>query len=184
MTTEEFKKLKPEHANLEGDALWDAMTHYQLRQQQGEEILKTILPFWKRYRLRWLFYRKRNGFYFPKYSYERCENCKNGSAMGAIEMNFGTGECKKKCLNCMKTFIGEPNTNWNYRVYLFKKAITKFIEVALNWLHILRKRQETRYGMFGDEDKHVKAWIYNTEANTSETCFKKRKWWEYILIEK
>lgn len=32
MTTKKFKKLFPQHAHLEGDALWDKMTSYVLEQ--------------------------------------------------------------------------------------------------------------------------------------------------------
>lgn len=37
MTTEEYKKLKPQDSHLEGDKLWDAMTDYMLLQQSGDE---------------------------------------------------------------------------------------------------------------------------------------------------
>ena len=51
MTTEEFKKLKPEYKDVEGDQLWNAMEDYYLQQQEGTEILKQIMPFWKTHTL-------------------------------------------------------------------------------------------------------------------------------------
>ena len=84
MTTEEFKKLKPQYKDIEGDELWDAMTEYMLRQQEGSEIMKTAMPIWKTHTLRWLFYRKGLVWHMGTpdnnrwTSSKRCKACKKG----------------------------------------------------------------------------------------------------------
>jgi hypothetical protein len=78
MTVEEFKKLKPESANLKGDDLLNAMEDYFISVQQGQEIMKPIMPLWKTHTLRWLFYRRLKNWGFSKYSETRCKYCKDG----------------------------------------------------------------------------------------------------------
>jgi hypothetical protein len=179
MTVEEFKKDNPMLSHLEGNDLWDAMAVSLLHQQAGEEIIKTILPFWKRYQLRWLFYRK------GKYSIlssewqtsEVCKNCGRGSNSA---MAF---QRKLFCLGCGTELIKVPNKRLKYRLWLIWKVIDKKLEFLLNHTHILRKRNEYRYGVFGDESRYCYQ-TFNINGGDFKNVQRPRKWFEYIFIKK
>lgn len=187
MTKEEFKKLKPEYKDIEGDELWDAMTAYKLRLQEGEKILNTIKPFWKRYRLRWLFYGKLDNFVLGKsrWASDRCKNCKKGVNSKIAIIDFETNTTKSFCIHCSKEYIAEPNTNLDYRIYKIFKSIAKLFWNLLDFLHLVRSSHFGRYNMFGDESNYVSGWSFNYDNYTGmHPLMKKRKWWEYIIIEK
>lgn len=143
MTVEEFKKLKPEYEKVEGNQLWDAMEDYILSQQQGDEIIKLIMPIWKTHTLRWLHYRR-----IPSW------------------------------------IMSKPNTNISHKLYKFGKRISKLFWILLDKLHLVRSSIIGRYDMFGDESRYVKSWVMNMKTGKMSKNLKKRKWWEYILIEK
>src|ERR1700760_4447808 len=150
MTAQEFKETYPEMAHLKGEDLIDAMTDAMLHQQAGEEIIKTILPFWNRYQLRWLFYRKYNSSLFrPAWQSDKvCKNCGHGADS---MMMFGR---QIFCLKCGSELIKVPNTHLKYRLWKLWKRVDKKLEYSLDYLHILRKRNESRFGVFGDESSY------------------------------
>lgn len=187
MTAKEYKILKPEHSHLEGDELWDAMEDYMLRQQSGQEVMKSAVPFFKRYQLRWLFYRKPQ----PSFSYgtndytseKRCAKCKKGvggTKHGIMWDSGVTYFCPHGC----GELIEQKNTNLNHRIYILWKPVLKFIVLALDRLHILRMPGNQRNGLFADEGKYLSHWTMNIETGETKMFYKKRKWWEYIFIEK
>lgn len=193
MTAEEFKKLKPEYKDVEGDQLWNAMEDYMLRQQEGSEIMKPIMPFWKTHTLRWLYYRRIPNFVMGKPSThkytsdKRCAECKKGvnARMGFIM----TGEDGKQkytsyCPHCGKEYREEPNTNYSHKLYKAGKKISKLFWLLLDKLHLVRSSISGRYDMFGDEARYVRSWGMNMETGEMSKTLKKRKWWEYIFIEK
>lgn len=193
MTVEEFKKLKPELADLEFNDLLDAMTEYMLQQQNGNEVLKQIMPVWKTHTLRWLFYRKTKNWILPnpkhdKYSAnDRCSNCKLGvnARMGFLFFQEdGTSKYQSFCPHCGKEYSPEPNINISHKLYKLAKIICKFFWFILDKIHLIRRSTETRYGAFGDESRYVKCLEYDNEWNYKGVELKKRKWWEYIIIEK
>ena len=183
MTREEFKKLKPELAHLEGDSLWNSMEDYMLTIQQGEEIARPILPFWKRYTIRWLFYRKLPNLIYSKYSDSRCKHCKYG---GGTNLIWRTPE--GAIHGCGKPYETEPNTNWDYKLYkataFLKKYTIDLFWGILDFLHIVRSTNHGRHDMFGDESRYVKSWAFDKDWNKKGPIMIKRKWWEYIFIEK
>lgn len=187
MSTDEFKKEKPEYAHLEGDELWDAMTMYMLTQQQGDSIILTTKPFWKRYKLRWLFYRKgRTGFMFGKNDFTantRCAKCKKGVSSRTGFAMFGEDGKSKilfYCPHCHEELQDEPNRSLLHILYkLYRRS-----DSVLDALHILRKHGESRYGIFGDESNYVHHFTYNIETGKQSVTMKKRKWFEYIFIKK
>lgn len=193
MTTEEFKKLKPEYKNVEGDQLWNAMEDYMLQQQQGSEIIKPIMPIWKTHTLRWLYYRRIPNMVLgnPKtdkwVSEKRCSECKWGvnARMGFITTQE---DGKKKytcyCPHCGEEYKEEPNTNVSHKLYKTGKKISKVFWIMLDKIHLVRSSMEGRYSMFGDEARYVRCWSMNFETGKMGNTLKKRKWWEYILIEK
>lgn len=193
MTTDEFKKLKPEYKDIDGDQLWDAMTEYVLRQQQGSEIIKSIMPIWKTHTLRWLLYRRIPNFEFnshkiDKYvSAKKCSKCKWGvnSRMTFIQrLDDGTYKYFSICPHCGKDFIEEPNTNFTHRLYKFAKWWSKLFWTFLDRLHIVRSLIHDRYDIFGDEGRYVTKFSLNFETGKKKNYLAKRKWWEYIIIEK
>lgn len=186
MTVQEFKQQKPEYAHLEGDALWDKMTDYGLTIQEGEQVLKSILPFWKRYQLRWLFYRVKSNTFILNYreaSKDRCSKCKRGSSSW---MAFAKPDepMKMYCIYCGSEWVPEPNTNFKHYAIKICRATSKTFWAVLDWLHLVRSSFDPRYSMFGDEGHYVKSFTVNTDTWTTTYKLKKRRWWEYILIEK
>lgn len=179
MTAEEFKLTYPHKAHLHGLDLIDAMEEALLHQQQGEEILKTILPFWKRYQLRWLFYRKPNFAIFNE-EWQTDTVCKN-CGQGTSSMLGFRG--KILCLGCHEELIKVPNKRLKYRLWLKWKVIDKKIELILNYPHILRKRNENRYGVFGDEGRYCYQ-TFKLDFSEMKNVHKPRKWFEYIFIKK
>ena len=193
MTTEEFKKLKPEYKDVEGDQLWNAMEDYFLQQQSGNEILKQIMPLWKTHTLRWLYYRKTPNFSLGKISTDkyksskRCANCKNGVNTRMVFMMMqedGTQKYSSYCPHCSKEYVEEENTNINHKLYKIGKKISKYFWMLLDKLHLVRSSISSRYDMFGDEYRYVRGWEMNMKTGKTTFSLKKRKWWEYIFIEK
>lgn len=184
---EEFKKANPKYKDLEGNELWDAMTNHVLRQQDGEEIIKTTLPFWRKYILRWLFYRKTLSMTLPIVSLynwiadKRCNKCKRGMSM---TMGFIVDKkIKTFCMHCSQECHPEPNTNLSHRVYKMAKWISKLFWTILDKIHLVRSSTSGRYELFGDEAHYVAFW--KTDKDWKMTpVFKSRKWWEYIFITK
>lgn len=186
LSADEFKKIKPEYKDAEGDVLWDAMTEFMLRQQQGEMVIKTTLPFYKRYRLRWLFYQRLPNMVFGKDGYrarERCKNCKKGVGMEVGFMMPGKGAWSF-CTNCHTELIKEPNISFAHKLWTCWSKIKKFTIFILDFLHILRSSISGRYDMFGDEANYVE--YHSIDFNTGKTGYKlkARKWYEYIFIRK
>lgn len=90
MTVQEYKKQHPEHEHLEGPALWDAMENALLHQQAGQVYINHMLPWYKRYKLRYLFYVRKPNLMFinPDEHHTRCKNCKKGSSMTIVHNGF------------------------------------------------------------------------------------------------
>lgn len=183
MTVEEFRKAKPEFAHLEGDQLWDEMSNYMMRQQTGEEYLRPFRPFWQRYMLRYLFYRVSATTLLPPYSHQRCKRCKGGRNMklyfpkqdedGKLYMVHSCGALVSEV---------EPNTNWDYLLWLFWH---NWKEIAfwkpVQWIHLVKTdRGGGRYSMFGDEAHYVKEWIVRDDRY--RMVLHPRPWWQYIVI--
>lgn len=190
MTTEEFKKLKPEYKNVEGDQLWNAMEDYMLRQQQGGEILKQIMPIWKTHTLRWVYYRRTHNLVVKTHEYtsdKRCSKCKSGVNARIYFMSTkedGTQGHISYCSHCGEELKEEPNTNINHRLYKIEKKVRTLFWLMLDELHLIRSSPYSRYDMVGDERRYVESWIMNIEKGITTPKLKKRKWWEYVLIEK
>lgn len=192
MTTEEFKKLKPQYANIEGDELWDAMTEYMLRQQEGSEILKTTMPIWKTHTLRWLFYRKRSNWVMgdPKMdkwvSDNRCSKCKwgvNQRLVWSFRDEAGQWHSTCKCPHCNEDYVPEPNTNLSHKFYKAWKWISGLFWNVLDKIHLVRNSCNSRYEMGGDESRYIISWEFKNNGEVIPS-HRLRKWWEYILIER
>lgn len=192
MTIEEFRRLKPEYKDVEGDELWDAMIRYVLRQHEGSEIMKSIMPTWKTHTLRWLFYRKLPNWQLgsPKAdrltSSKRCASCKNGvnSRLGVL-INLGeTPEYVSYCPHCGENYQEEPNTNLNHIAWKFYKRTSRMFWLFLDRIHLIRSSTNGRYEMFGDESRYVLAWEISAKTGRTGYRKRKRKWWEHILIER
>jgi len=185
MTAEEFKILMPEYKNASGDELWNAMEDYMLRQQSGDEIIKQIMPIWKTHTFRYLIYRKLPNIIWETKSWkciDRCDKCKKGFNMALTF--FDRDEPYILCPNCMNECKKEPNENFSYKLYKFYKLISKIFWKLLEIIHLVRSDFHGRYDMFGDESRYVKNYEIDTNLMTTKYNLKKRKWWEYILIEK
>lgn len=185
MTTEEYKKLKPEHAHLEGDALWDAMTEYMLRLQQGDCIIKTIKPFYKRYKLRYLFYYRTPNILFRKNNYsatKRCSKCKKGVSnyLGFISQKG----YKSFCPHCRENLVQETNTNLNHITYKKLLVAKEWLWQIIEFTHLVKRSIHGRYEIFGDESHYVKSWHLDMNTCKSKAELKNRKWREYIFIKK
>lgn len=183
MSVEEFKNDHPEYAHLEGDDLWDAMTQFKLMQQDGEEVLKQIEPFWKRYKLRYLFYKISGNLVFHKYSGKRCIYCKK-DYQGFMFLFPGEGGKLFNYHSCGKPLITEPDTSLKYRLWKAKMWGLEGFRRVMDFFHILRLPGNSRYGMFGEEARYVKYWVYNQDTGESRVVLKPRRWWEYLIIEK
>jgi hypothetical protein len=183
MTVDEFKQDHPEYAHLDGDDLWDAMEQFKLIQQDGEEVLKQIKPFWKRYKFRYLFYRHgSSGLYFRKYSGERCIHCKK-DYQGFIFMFTDTEGRHVSYHSCGNPLATEPDISLKYKLWRAKMWVLETFRQTLDVLHILRLPGNSRYGMFGDEARYVENWSYNIETGESTVNLKSRRWWEYLIIK-
>lgn len=188
MTPNEFKEKYPEYKYLEGDELFNAMEEHMLRWQDSEQTLKATRPFWKRYTLRWLFYRNKPNmairFNYP--TSERCKKCKR--SLGPSRMVFmdmtGSGKNYWPCPECGEELEVEENTNFDRKLFLAKHNLVELFWEVLDRLHICRDTTESRYSMFGDEAHYVKCWHHNMKTGETHPEFKKRKWWEYIFIVK
>lgn len=186
MTTEEYKILKPEHNHLEGDDLWDAMADYMIRQQVGQDVMKSAVPFFKRYQLRWLLYRKIPNMRWGKNDYssdKRCKSCKRGT--GGIKIGWVTnGVYSCSCPHCGNELKEEKNINLNHRLWGIGKSISSYFWALLDKLHLVRSSSIGRYDMFGDEQKYVSSYTLDMTNCKMTPRYKKRKWWEYIFIER
>jgi len=185
MTVDEFKKLKPEYKDIDGHELWNAMEDYMLRQQSGQEVMKTIMPFFKLYQLRWAFYRNVPNWSLGKdndSSSERCASCKKG-----VSSSFGyafNGKFHFFCPHCSKDLVKEKNTNIRHYLWIVFKKVSKAFWWVLNEIHLVRSAHNDRYGMFGDEYKYVEKYTINFETDETVFTLRKRKWWEHLFIER
>lgn len=193
MTPEEFKQLKPEYKDLQGDELWSTMENYLLQQQAGNEVIKQIMPIWKTHTLRWLFYRKIPNLVISKPSRDkytsskRCAKCKKGVnlKMGLlVRQEDNSYKYISYCPHCGDEYKEEPNTNISHKLYKITKKTSNLFWLILDKIHLVRSSHESRYSMFGDESRYVEYWKYDLNWNPKKPVLKKRKWWEYILIEK
>ncbi len=189
MTTKEFKKLKPEYKDLEGDQLWDAMTYYMLRQQQASEIIKAIKPLWKTHTFRYLFYRRKQNICFGKNDYSSdkiCSKCKKGTGgLKLMMLNFRpNGKSITYCPHGCGELFQIPNTNLNHKLWIIGNRISKLFWFILDKLHIIRSSINSRYDMGGDESRYILRWSMNMDTGEFKPIHRKRKWWEYIIIEK
>ncbi|MDC7248574.1 MAG: hypothetical protein PQJ49_01485 [Sphaerochaetaceae bacterium] len=140
----------------------------------------------KKYQLRWLFYRKSVSYRFGKNNYtasEICKLCRKGVSYYMTVLMFG-GKSHSYCPHCSQNLEKVPNTNFNHKLWKFGKKLDGYLENFLNFTHILRKRGESRYGMFGDESKYILATEFSKDWDFVKEHKRKRKWWEYIIIEK
>ena len=147
--------------------------------------MRKIKLFINTHTLRWLFYRKNIYWFQPrvtisKYTYQKvCSNCKYGSNGFVYFMS------KHVCLNCQKEYIEVLNESFGYLAYLLLKKLNSKIEILLDWLHILRKRNIDRYGYFdGDERYLIKHLSFNTNDKEFKIVLRKRKWYEYLIVKK
>ena len=187
MTTEEFKKSYPEHAHLEGDALWDMMTEKALVTQEGDKILLRTKPFWKRYRLRWLYYPKRRGWgrlYDPQYTNsQRCDKCKVGvgSYFGMMSKSGFEAHCPK----CGPGMVLEPNKNLDHKLWSAWREVLRWLFVVLNFLHIRRHDSFGRYdAMGGDEAQFVMYYEVIHNPYQIITRLRPRRWWEWVVVRR
>jgi len=188
MTVEEFKKIKPEFASLEGNDLWGAMEDYMISQKRADEILKQIQPIWKTHTVRWLFYRRlEHVFITPNTKYhspEVCKNCKNGCTTYAVFMDFQNKTHACYCLSCSKELVKVKNTTWQRKIYLAYSFISSYFWLFLDKIKLVRSSIHGRYEMFGDEYRYVRRLVFDKDFNVKKTELRPRKWWEYIIIEK
>ena len=193
MTVTEFKKLKSEYKNIDGNQLWDAMENYGLQLQQGNKMLKTIMPIWKTHTLRWLFYRKVPNLIIGNFktdkwvSDDRCKSCKKGvnnRIIFSIRREDGVWESNSLCPHCNEKYIAEPNINFSHKLWKLYNIIINIFWIILDKIHLVRSSIGGRYEMMGDEEKYVENWVLNEKSKSMDINLKKRKWWEYILIEK
>lgn len=133
-----------------------------------------------RYKLRYLFYRILPNIVFGLADYEsstRCKVCKKSGSVGFLFQG-------KIMCNMSHEYVEEPNTSLKRKLYLVWEAIGNFFWKVLDKLHIVRSSHDGRYGMFGgDECMYVKQYKLNLETGKFTFEFKKRKWWEYIIID-
>lgn len=179
LSAEQFKKIKPEYNSISGEDLMNAMENYMLQQQSAQEIMKTSMPFFKRYQLRWIFYRRLPNMIFQKGNYtsnKRCKICKKG--MGMLWMYQG------KMLCAGHEFQEEKNISLKHKLYVAGKFLNNLFWKGLDKIHLVRSAHEGRYDMFGDETKYVSSWGFNIETGEVKFNIKKRKWWEHIFIER
>lgn len=189
MTAEEFKKTNPHLSHLEGDALFNAMEDYWLKQNEANEIIKQIKPIWKTHTLRWLFYVRKKNLCFGKNDWSAskiCDKCRKGVSSFITWSTFsedGKGKSHSYCPHCGKEMNRVDNDNVSHKLYKFTEKLKNWFWWVLDKSHIARYSIEGRYGMFGDEARYVKSWTVNMKSGEEKANFKKRKWWEYILIE-
>ena len=186
MTADEYKLQHPENAHLEGEALWNAMENALLHQQEGDKVLMQIKPWWKRYKLRYLWYvKKPNGvFGTPASVSTRCKNCKTGAAYMMFMMDFSNNEPGYTlCVSCGQKLVEEPNTNWNHRWYQIRKWMQKWGWKILEATHLFRWSIDGRYSMFGDEGHYVSHWKRYDDGR-EEVVLIDRPWYEYIWIRR
>ncbi len=166
------------------------MEDYMLRQQQGSEVLKVIMPIWKTHTLRWLFYRKVPNIIMStdKWGHaDRCKLCKKGvnaRIVFSMRRDDGTWKTVSQCPRCGKDYEAEPNTNLSHKLWKSYKEITNPFWLILDKIHLVRSTTDGRYGMMGDESRYIKSTEFDKDWNFVKTHLKRRKWWEYILIEK
>lgn len=187
MTEAEFKQAYPECAHLEGDELWNAMEDKMLLTQEGDKILRQSKPFWKRYRLRWLYYPKVKGWDMgmgPQYTQSRrCNKCKIG--VGTHLVMMGRDSSLSYCPKCGPGLVLEDNKNLDHRLWSAWKAACHWVFVALNFLHIRRYGADGgRYSMSGDERGYVKLWRIGGDGTKPKYELLPRKRWEHIFIKR
>ncbi|HXU28817.1 MAG TPA: hypothetical protein VN698_16425 [Bacteroidia bacterium] len=183
MTAEDFKRDYPKHAHLEGIELIDAMTMAMLRQQQGEAIIRTSQSFFKRYRLRWLFYRNSHALSFGRNNYtasNMCSICRKGVSSYVVMNYEGRRQCF--CPHGSHELVQVPNNTLHHSLWLKWVKIKSVLETVLDKLHIVRKPHENRYSIFGDE-RHYMHQTINMETYDVKNIMHSRRWWEYVFIK-
>ncbi len=190
MTAEEFKILKPEYKDAEGDELWDAMHSYFIQQKRATDVVNKTKPIWKTHTLRWLFYRRKDNVVFGKNgvsSDKMCQSCKKGVnsylAFSCIDSE-GKHYTVANCPFCKEKLVRVPNTTISHKLYKFWTKCVILFWVFLDKIRLVRSSIEGRYGMFGDESRYTTGFYLNMETGKSTSLMRKRKWWEYIIIEK
>lgn len=180
MDVNEFKQTYPEMAHLKGDKLLDAMEDAFIHQKQGEQILNTIKPFYKRYKLRYLFYRKLKNSIFQKewQSDTVCKNCKKGTSSMVLFMG------KYLCIYCAHEMVKEPNRHIKYKLWLMAKKFSKIFWIVFQCIHLVRSDHSGRYELGGDEAAYVKVFHINMSTGKTTCTMHSRKWYEYIFIKK
>lgn len=140
----------------------------------------------KKYQLRWLFYRNKKNLAFRKNNFtatERCCNCKKGVSKWISYIfteNDGSTKFISNCPHCNKELKREKNISIIHKLY---ESIEYFWSV-LDWLHICRNTAGGRYDFGNDEWYLVKGYYYTDYFELVEVLKRKRKWWEYVIIEK
>ena len=190
MTADQFKAAYPEHAHLEGNKFWDMMEDKMLITQEASRILRKSKPFWKQYRLRWLFYRKGSFMrhFGPQYTHDkRCKACKKGVSARIVWISLGgpaADKPKNRCPRCNEEYFEEENTGLDHRAWLLWMKACSVFEGILNALHIVRSKGGGRYDVFGDEWQYVAYRSINYKTGSVKTVLGSRKWYEYIFIKK
>lgn len=194
MTADQFKAAYPEHAHLEGNELWNMMEDKAMITQEGDRILLKSRPFWKRYRLRWLFYRNPKPYmscFGPQYTHsERCRACKNGVNARIVWITLGGSDVdkpKNRCPKCNEEYFKEKNTGLDHKTWLLWMKLCSAFWWLMDAIHIVRnpnKGLAGRYDMFSDESRYVAYISYNNETGMTKTVLRSRKWYEYIFIKK
>lgn len=172
MTLNKFKKKYSKYKDLEEQKLFSDMEQVYLVEKQRAK---------KQYQLRWLFYKRKPNFILGKNNYtasERCSKCKKG--VSTYLFIWTPSKNIYKCPHCAEDLVKEKNTSikrklWNYRNVFWN---------LLDYLHICRYSATGRYDMLGDECYLVESREYDKDWNLIKINFKKRKWWEHIIIEK
>lgn len=94
------------------------------------------------------------------------------------------GKMFMHCPHCGNDLKKEKNTNLNHKLWGIGKNISILFWNFLDKIHLVRSQVSGRYDMIGDECKYVKHWTMNYEIGKMSFTPKKRKWWEYIFIER
>lgn len=100
-----------------------------------------------------------------------------------FDITGNTGGNLVFCSHCGKPLVEEPNTSWLYKWLTFVSKAKKIGWMILEFTHLFRYTSDPRYSMFGDEAHYVKGWVIHNDGR-EEAMMRKRKWWEYIVIER
>lgn len=180
MTSEEYKKLFSEHSKgMSGSELADAMEDYMINESYRQSERR--LPFFKKYQLRYLFYRVKGVGLFsltPKNLCDTsCKKCKHPVQIksGIFLPGIGT---KYYCRNCGSELIEIKNTSFLRKI----NPIMQLFWIIMQVMHIVKTSDFGRYDLFGDEARY--AYLMVDFENNKTIIIQKRKWWEYIFIKR